>query len=536
MDEETRGGSAGDAATTVPSGLSNGGLDALRGPALDPLFWPAARQGVMSAWYGHVPFAHWLVRATAPRLVVELGTHHGASYAAFCESVLRSGLPTRCVAVDTWHGDEQAGHDDDAVLRDLRAFHDPRYGAFSRLLRARFDEALRDFEDASIDLLHIDGLHSYEAVRHDVENWLPKLSERAVLLLHGTELREPGLGVHRFWEEISRRYPSFGFGHGRGLGVLAVGPQVPAAVSALCDAGDAMRLRERFAQLGAIAQATSAAPRAAPPTAASRPALQPATGARAAPRRLGIGVVTYNRPDRLMRCLEAVLRHTRHPYELVVTDDGSASDVREAMSSLSGRGIGLLRSPNMGVNWNKNRLLLHFNTIRRCDVTILLEDDTLPIADGWEETWIAASERWGHINNAGEWFTASFTGGDGSVETPYESANTSAQCAAFHRDALDYVGFIDPAMEKLCGGHVEHSYRLARAGFGGRIDAGGGAVYYLVKGHIVATREDSFSEARVKEGVRRFLELYRGSIHRNAWRNDAEQAQLWQEVRGLAPV
>jgi hypothetical protein len=69
--------------------------------ALDPVFWTPDRIGVLSAWWGHVPFAHWLVAETRPGLLVELGTHTGVSYAAFCRAVAERGLSTRCVAVDT---------------------------------------------------------------------------------------------------------------------------------------------------------------------------------------------------------------------------------------------------------------------------------------------------------------------------------------------------------------------------------------------------------------------------------------------------
>ena len=54
---------------------------------LDPLFWDNLRAGQPSAWHGHVPFAHWLVAATRPRSIVELGTHAGVSYSAFCQAV-----------------------------------------------------------------------------------------------------------------------------------------------------------------------------------------------------------------------------------------------------------------------------------------------------------------------------------------------------------------------------------------------------------------------------------------------------------------
>src|SRR5262245_37431776 len=151
-------------------------------PELDPPFWRPTRTGVVSAWLGHVPFAHWIVRVARPRVLVELGTHNGVSYSAFCETILRDGLDARCYAVDTWKGDEQSGYYGEEVYADLCRFHESRYSAFSELLRCTFDDALPYLADGSVDLLHIDGLHTYDAVRGDFEHWQPKLSSRAVVL------------------------------------------------------------------------------------------------------------------------------------------------------------------------------------------------------------------------------------------------------------------------------------------------------------------------------------------------------------------
>src|SRR5262249_20140368 len=187
---------------------------------------------------------------------VELGCHSGNSYASFAQAVQSLGLSTACYGVDTWHGDPHAGFFDESVFEEGSGYHDRRFSTFSRLFGSTFDHALGHFADGGIDLIHLDGYHTFESVSHDFESWRPKLGPRSVVLCHDINVREGDFGAWRLWERLRNEYPSFEFLHGHGLGVLGTGSELPPAVQWLLSlrAGDAERLnrvRSFFSRLGA---------------------------------------------------------------------------------------------------------------------------------------------------------------------------------------------------------------------------------------------------------------------------------------------
>jgi len=207
-----------------------------------------------SAWLGHLPFAAWVIQEASPKIFVELGTHSGNSYFAFCQSVAENNLSSKCYAVDTWQGDEHAGQYNDEVFASVNAHNAEHYSEFSRLLRMTFDDAAGYFSDGSIDLLHIDGLHTYEAVRHDFETWLPKLAPGAVVMFHDTNVRERSFGVWKLWEELQASHPNnLEFVHSHGLGVLQLNnaPKEDKRLEWLHPSSpEKQRLKNYFAALG----------------------------------------------------------------------------------------------------------------------------------------------------------------------------------------------------------------------------------------------------------------------------------------------
>ena len=181
----------------------------------------------VGAWTSHLHFAYDLVATLKPAVLVELGVDRGESYFAFCQSVAENRTQTRCFGIDTWRGDQHAGGYDETTFSQVSEHNRENYETFSTLLRSEFDDALTQFEPDSIDVLHIDGLHTEAAVRHDVDSWLPKVRPGGMLLLHDVDVHSKEFGAWKVWAELQARGRSWTFHDGPGLGVWQKPPAAP---------------------------------------------------------------------------------------------------------------------------------------------------------------------------------------------------------------------------------------------------------------------------------------------------------------------
>ncbi len=207
-------------------GVASGSFDPveIQDRYVAPLF-SLPRKLPVTAWHGHIPFLFVLFRNLRPARYVDLGVHFGASLIAAATAAQAYDVKAELWGVDTWEGDSHAGrYEGDKIYEDLLSFLGRSFSGV-HLLRSTFDDARANFNGRPVDMLHIDGLHTYEAVRHDYENWLPAMSDRGVILFHDISVRERDFGVWRLWEELKPKFPSLEFTHSHGLGVLFVGAE-----------------------------------------------------------------------------------------------------------------------------------------------------------------------------------------------------------------------------------------------------------------------------------------------------------------------
>lgn len=181
-------------------------------------------------WIPHIPIAFFLTEVLKPGLFVELGTYSGNSYFAFCQAVKDLGLPTRCVAVDTWQGDMHVGNYGTEVYERVQKINTSEFANFSSLIKKDFNAALSDFHNQSIDLLHIDGTHTLQAVKNDFKSWLPKMAPGGIILLHDTLVKKPGFEVWKYLQELQSQYPVLELPYGEGLAVVCADNQPPATL------------------------------------------------------------------------------------------------------------------------------------------------------------------------------------------------------------------------------------------------------------------------------------------------------------------
>jgi glycosyltransferase involved in cell wall biosynthesis len=247
---------------------------------------------------------------------------------------------------------------------------------------------------------------------------------------------------------------------------------------------------------------------------------------------VGIGIITYNRKEILNDTIDRVRAYTRQTgATLVVADDGSTDGT---LAMLRDKQVPVITGVNMGIAWNKNRALFLLSHMLGCESVILLEDDTQPTRAGWEDEWMAATRRWGHVNFAGDWMKPHFESGAGTSGDPIHSRMVTAQCSAYSSEALTYGGYLDPRFKGYGHEHVEHTRRLLRVGYGGTdeiIDGKERVRYYMINGDLqVVTSKSYFDSDEEASNLQLARTIMGQQGYRAPWGDDREMRQFRAET------
>ncbi|WP_051685538.1 class I SAM-dependent methyltransferase [Clostridium sp. KNHs205] len=178
-------------------------------------------------WSGHRYFAYDFMCYYKPKKVVELGTHWGCSAFSFLQAIKDKNIDSQFYAIDSWKGDGFTEHDyqEINIYENYKKIINEIYTKTNNhIYKMFFDEALINFENNTIDLLHIDGSHDYDDVKHDFESWIPKVKNNGVIFFHDIsedKVNNEIMGSHKYWLEVSKIYPyTINFDFSLGLGVL----------------------------------------------------------------------------------------------------------------------------------------------------------------------------------------------------------------------------------------------------------------------------------------------------------------------------
>ena len=185
-----------------------------RTQAIDKLFLTNLDDDPIPTWTGHRKFAEWLVSYKKPEVIVDLGVDHG--FSTFCFAMPRIG---KVYGIDSFEGDVHSGQRNDYTYEYVLQKREKLFmNENVTFIKGYFDEVAKTWS-LPIDILHIDGLHTYKAVKNDYETWSKFVKDDGVILFHDTCVEERNFGVKQFFKELD--LPKVNFTQSYGLGVVS---------------------------------------------------------------------------------------------------------------------------------------------------------------------------------------------------------------------------------------------------------------------------------------------------------------------------
>lgn len=145
-------------------------------------------------WFTYPRLYRMLVENCRPDgTIVELGAWKGRSSAFLVVEAKNKSPNIKIHIVDTWLGSgEHTAGMTDGLYEKFISNMSPLNGHYQPH-RMTTDEAAPLFEDGSLDAVFIDADHTYDAVKKDIANWMPKIRKGGILAGHDYIHTWPGV-------------------------------------------------------------------------------------------------------------------------------------------------------------------------------------------------------------------------------------------------------------------------------------------------------------------------------------------------------
>jgi predicted O-methyltransferase YrrM len=169
-----------------------------------------------------------LVRSLKPDVCVEIGSARGRS-SCFIGLALKENRRGKLYAIDphertNWN-DTDSVNTFEILRKNLKMLH---LNSWVEIIRQTSDNAASNW-DREIDMIFIDGDHTYEGVKRDWELFVPHVRQFGFAIFHdttwdlyrGTESSRVDMGVPRFVEELRKQgYPVLTIDRDCGLSIV----------------------------------------------------------------------------------------------------------------------------------------------------------------------------------------------------------------------------------------------------------------------------------------------------------------------------
>jgi predicted O-methyltransferase YrrM len=135
-------------------------------------------------------------KATDGAKFLEIGCYLGKSTVYLAELIKESGKDITLYVIDTFIGEGNSAIEDPFYEKYLDNIRNAGIENIIKTFKGTSKEWASEFKPESLDFVYVDGLHTYDRVKSDIQNYLPKLKSNRIFAGHDYQYTPIRNAVH----------------------------------------------------------------------------------------------------------------------------------------------------------------------------------------------------------------------------------------------------------------------------------------------------------------------------------------------------